>query len=419
MFTRNMYAFLRSTMVSSSVLRGTLPAMTVTGVPIFLSSQFGKFPYSRDEGMTTDANAAGITLGRGATPPTESDWRLESPITGDVSATVTARNVYVEGGDLCLRYSITVTNTGSSSLTLAEIGYKQTVRASAVANGTSDDNRVVLLDRTLIEPAITLPAGGATVINYVLRSSAEPVTVNGVKVVAWQHGTGVTAADEEVAAMIDAARAGTIDLVSDGGWRVGDMRTVPIASFVDGSGATHAATSVDLVITSFDEYRGCGNLMQLDFAESLPSRARMNPSNSNFGGYGLSEMCTATLPALADAMPRWIRDRMLTFSVLASAGENSSRVVEVDGNRLALRSEVEIFGGTPGSYAGEGTLVPWYQRVDELRKKRRGRTGGVEWWWTRSPSKDLTRFRTCDRNGNANYADASNQDGQITPFLCV
>ena len=273
---------------------------------------------------------------------------------------------------------------------------------------------MVLLDRTLIEPAIELPSRGATVIEYVLRSSSETRTVNGVRIVSWQYGS-----DEDVTAMIDAARDGIIDLQTDGGWKVGDMRTVQIASFVDGKGTTHDSVSIDIVITSFDEYNGCGNLMQLDFAQSLPSRTRMNPTNSNFGGYDQSEMHTTTLPALAEAMPQWLRSRMLSFSVLASAGENTDSISEVSGTRLALRSEVEIFGTTPGSFEGEGSPIAWYQRDAELRRKRRGRDGGFEWWWTRSPSKDATRFRACDKNGNSSYADASNADGQINPFLCI
>lgn len=414
MITKNMYTLLRTVLTSSTVVKSVAPMMTTAGVPVFLINQFGKFPYAREESVTLDRVAAGISFGSGTTAPSEDDWNLSRHINSGISASVTAKSAYGENGDTCLKYSITVTNTQSSDITLAEIGYKQPVRAAPFPNATNQEDRVVLLDRTLIEPAITLEPGSATVIDYVLRSFTEPRTVNGVKIVSWQHGS-----NEEVAAMIDAARVGTIDLRTDGGWKVGDMRTVSIASFVDGRGETHGSASVDLVITSFDEYNGCGNLMQLDFFESLPTMTRMNPSNSNQGGYGLSEMRTVTLPALANAMPEWLTSRMLTFIVTSSAGGNSSEIETVGGNRLALRSEVEIFGTTPGSFEGEGSPVAWYQRDAELRKKRRGRGGGFEWWWTRSPSKDNTRFRTCNNSGNSSYADASNASGQINPFLCI
>lgn len=414
MFTRNMYMFLRSTLMSSATVKGILPAMTVTGIPVFLFNSFDRYPNARSEGFTLDFAAAGISIGRGTIPTNELDWNLHDHISGGVSASVTSRSVYSDGEDPCLKNNITVTNTSGSDITIGEICYKQTVRASPIPNGTNYEDRVIMLDRTLIEPTITLRPGDATVIEYVLKSYFGEKTVNGVKIVSWQNGS-----DEEVAAMIDAARSGRINLGIDGGWKIGDMRTVHIESFVDGRDYTHPAANVDLVITSFNEYNSCGNMMQLDFFESLPTTARMNSSNSNYGGYGTSEMRTATLPALADAMPEWIRERMLPFDVLVSEGGNSSAIETVSNNRLALRSEIEVFNSTANTYPGEGERVPWFQRVAELRQKRRGRGGGFEWWWLRSPSKDTTRFRICDRYGSSSYANASDTSGEIAPFLCI
>ena len=48
----------------------------------------------------------------------------------------------------------------------------------------------------------------------------------GVTIVPWSTGT-----DEEIAAMIAAAHAGKINLQTDGGWAVGDVRSITVGAF--------------------------------------------------------------------------------------------------------------------------------------------------------------------------------------------
>ena len=64
------------------------------------------------------------------------------------------------------------------------------------------------------------------------------------------------------------------------------------------------------MITSFEEYMGCDNVMQFDFACALSSYVRMNATATTAGGYGASEMKTVTLPALVEALPDWLKTRL-------------------------------------------------------------------------------------------------------------
>lgn len=196
----------------------------------------------------------------------------------------------------------------------------------------------------------------------------------------WTSGT-----DDEVAAILDAAAAGTTDLQNDEGWRIGDVRRIRLDRFVGGDGVASAAQYIDIAISSFAEYNGCGNIMQFDFACCPGSKYRFNPTNTTVGGYGASEMKTVTLPALAEALPDWLKTRLKTFSVQASAGGDSLATVEtVTGNKLALRSVMEVTELKTHAGAVEGSPIPYYQNSQAARKKTLSRGGDDVQWWLRS-----------------------------------
>lgn len=269
----------------------------------------------------------------------------------------------------------------------------------------------------------TLSTVGTQIINIsyteqgITKTATTTVSVEeapDVEIVPFASGT-----DAQIAAMIDAAQAGAIDLQQDGEWAVGDTRTISISAFTGGGNVSHAAQSIDIVITSFDEYMNCGNVLQFDFKDELATGNHMNNSNTNVGGYGQSEMKTTTLPALVEALPDWLKNRLIEFSVLASEGNQSSTIETVTGNKLALRSEIEIFGTTTYSKAGEGTAIPYYSQTQANRVKKRGHSGSANNWWERSPyGSGSSHFCCVSSNGNANWYTASNTFG-VAPFGCL
>lgn len=232
----------------------------------------------------------------------------------------------------------------------------------------------------------------------------------GVTIVPWATGT-----DAEVGDMIDAAQAGTIDLQQDGGWAVGDVRTIPVSAFSVG-GVNQNAQNIDIVISSFDEYMGCGNVMQFDFKCALTAPYKMNNSSAN--DYENSTMKTLILPALANALPSWLASRLIEFSVLVTAGNASTTVNTVTGNKLALRSEIEIFGTNTYSIQGEGSQIGYYATSDN-RMKKRGRTGSNDAWWQRSPYYN-NYMSYCDTTsrGAQNFHGATSTSG-TAPFGCL
>ena len=227
-----------------------------------------------------------------------------------------------------------------------------------------------------------------------------------------------TTSDANFVSLIQAAHRGSIDLHTDAGWAVGDTRTIRISAFTGGGNVSHAAQDIDIVISSFDDYENCGCVLQFDFKDALANGNRMNSSNTNVGGYGSSEMHTTTLPSLANALPAYFKNLLIEFNCKASAGNSGNSIKTITGNKLALRSEIEINGSVANSKAGEGSQIPYYTTFAN-RKKKRGHSGSYDYWWERSPYASFSdRFCYIAANGGVSYNIASGAYG-VAPFGCI
>ena len=412
MVTRNFLNLLAMTLESNSTVFGSLPVVDVYGRTWYAGGTFS-FPASRAETYSLAQGTGGVRFGTGNSAESEDSVDLDNMITSGISVSLTSRVPgCVSPGNPTLTYTFAITNTGSSDLTITEIGYAQSVSAASKPTLSSTNNPMVLLDRTVLETPLTLVSGDAGVLVYTLKTNPEPQKyVNGVKIVSFTWGS-----DEDVGAMIDAAQAGTIDLQTDGGWRVGQMRVIDLAAWTGGNSVAHAAEKNTIAISSFDEYMSCGNVMQFDFLDCPSGNQRMNATNTTVGGYGATEMYTTTLPAMVDALPSWLKTRLKTFGVLTSVGNGSSTIETVPNNKLALRSEIEIFNSTGYSKPGEGAQIPLY-KTTAYRTKLTGLSGSTVSWWERSPNSSAY-FAYVGYTGNASSNTASTAYG-VAPFGCI
>ncbi len=418
MVTRNFLNILAMTLESGNQNKiGCLRCRDVNGHTRFLNGNFSaNFPYNPVQTFTLNATAAGISIGTGSTPASEDDCNLEQTITSGVNVVLTGTSYGAENPWYpFVKYDLTITNTGADPLVVTEVGYKQNSNTTQVIGSTRTINSVLLLDRCVLDTPVTIAPGDAGIVTYRLQTNPTPVppSVAGVQMASFAYGT-----DAQIAAILDAAAAGTIDLQRDAGWRVGDERIMNVAAFTAGGNVSEPAQQVAIVITSFDEYMDCGNVMQFDFACSLSGRVRMNDTNTTTGGYGASEMKTVTLPALAEALPDWLKTRLKTFSVLTGSGgaDPAHQTIEtVTGNKLALRSEVEIFGTHTYSTPGEGTALPYYVSVGpQWKETGLGNTPNA--WFTRSPCTS-SMYVKADDNGS-NTVGAATQS-YVSPFGCL
>ena len=104
------------------------------------------------------------------------------------------------------------------------------------------------------------------------------------------------------------------------------------------------------------------------------------------------------LPAILALMPTEVQNGIREVNKLTSAG-NQSATINTTADKLFLLSEVEIFGSTTYSAAGEGTQYDYYKAGNSKVKNRNGSAAG---WWERSPyASTSTSFCLVNSGGDA------------------
>ncbi len=416
MLTNNFRAIMAAmpTNAASSpvVLMGSYAITATNGrtyyyVPCPATNHYPNTPSNHSAVLT---NSNGISIGTGTTSPTPNDYDLEAQIKSGITISINSRAQSVDTlGNAVLTIVISVTNTSGAPIVVSEIGWKASVlNFSATPGGPNINSGIdLLLDRTLLDTPITIQSSASGLIEYVLKADLiKPKTISGVDIVPFSYGT-----DAQIKAMIEAAHEGVIDLQTDGGWRIGDIRKISI-----GAVGSYDAHDEYMFISSFDEYEGCGNVMQLDMAYNY-LKAPMNSTNTNVGGYGESTMYTTFLPSVEAALPQWLRDLLIKFNVKASAGNQSSEIVTVTNNKLALRSVKEIYDGIGYGFDGEGTQVAAY-KIAAYQKLNFSSSAGNR--WARSPAANNKTDFCSDVNATTtgSHYVASNSYF-IAPFMCV
>lgn len=139
----------------------------------------------------------------------------------------------------------------------------------------------------------------------------------------------------------------------------------------------------------------------------------MNATNTNVGGWTNCAMRSTHLPAILALMPAEVQEAIREVQKKTSAGNKSSSI-QTTNDKLFLLSEIEIFGRTIHSFAGEGTQYAYYQAGNS---KVKNLSGGAYYWWERSPnSRNFTTFCIVDSNVNANAGTASTSFGVAFGF---
>lgn len=260
--------------------------------------------------------------------------------------------------------------------------------------------------------------------NGVTKTATFAVQVN-VKVVTWSGGT-----DAEIAAMVDAADKGLINL-SDY-WAVGDERSVNLSAMAaTGVGETHAAQTVKLVLmdktcTGFTLATATsGGKTKPSFIiglkNSLTAAGYMNAARTNANGWSGSERRTWCNNVFRMAIPSGLRGIFKQFKwKQGQGGGNSSGLLETT-DYFGFAPEKAVFGSNTYSFADEAALYAqwaWYQ-TSANRIKKLGESGSAGIWWECSPySGNYSYFCSVGSGGNANYYGANYSYG-LAPFGCI
>ena len=181
-------------------------------------------------------------------------------------------------------------------------------------------------------------------------------------------------------------------------WKVGDQKAMTI-------GGTDYL--IDIIGINHDDYSdGSGKApLTLQLHDCYVRTYPMNvSSNTNRGGWTNCSMRRTHLHAILSKMPTEVQNGIREVNKLTSAG-NKSSTINTTADKLFLLSEVEIFGSTPISAAGEGTQYDYYKAGNS---KAKNQNGSATVWWERSPRVvSSTAFCVVSSNGDANYGKAS------------
>lgn len=161
---------------------------------------------------------------------------------------------------------------------------------------------------------------------------------------------------------------------------------------------------IDIIGKNHDTY-AAGGIAPLTFQmhDCYDETKQMNSSNTNSGGWTNCAMRSTHLPAILDLMPAEVQAAIREVQKKTSAG-NLSSSIQTTNDKLFLLSEIEIFGSTIYSFAGEGKQYDYYQAGNS---KVKNWNGGAYSWWERSPrSSRSTGFCSVHSNGSAVASNA-------------
>lgn len=256
-----------------------------------------------------------------------------------------------------------------------------------------------------------------------------------LKIVTFANGT-----DEEIKAMIDAHYANKINIKDY--WAVGDKRTVHLSAMsATGVGESHREQDVQMAIADFDHdeltttinghTKAAVTLTQVDCLMDANNASNpvnggnntengyMNSTDTNIGGWKDCARRTWCNNVYFNALPSTIKNAVKSVNKKTSAGHENS-TINITSDKVFLLSEVEIYGRTAYSVAGEGRQYTYYETASNRYKNPKWSSSSNSCaYWQRSPySSDSTCFCYVRIEGSASYYIASDVDG-LAPCLCI
>ena len=188
-------------------------------------------------------------------------------------------------------------------------------------------------------------------------------------------------------------------------WVVGNYKNMTING---------KAYRIDIIGKNHDTYAAGGTApLTFQMHDCYTETKQMNSSNTNSGGWQNSAMRTTHLPAILNLMPAEVKAAIRDVQKKSSAGNQSSSI-QTTNDKLFLLSEIEIFGSTTYSFAGEGKQYDYYKAGNS---KVKNLSGSANSWCERSPiSSNSTAFCFVYGDGNAGAYGARYSSGVAFGF---
>lgn len=279
---------------------------------------------------------------------------------------------------------ITVTRAGTGAISAQS-------SAPTIASVSVSGNQVTVTGLANGSANITISVAADT--NYTAPASKQcSVTVSLLK---------DNFADNEWSEIIAACQSGNVPA----SWVVGNYKNMTING---------KAYRIDIIGKNHDTYAAGGTApLTFQMHDCYDETKQMNSSNTNSGGWQNSAMRTTHLPAILNMMPAEVKAAIRDVQKKSSAGNQSSSI-QTTNDKLFLLSEIEIFGSTTYSFAGEGKQYDYYKAGNS---KVKNLSGSANRWWERSPySSNSTSFCNVSSGGSADASNASYSRGVAFGF---
>lgn len=412
------------TVSGSFTYDGTSKSATITDYDPNTTTQGGTAS-ATDAGtytVTFDLNDPNYKWSDNTTSQKTGTWSIAK---ADQTITLSANSATLDADHL----TATVTVSGAQG-TISVSSSDSTVATASVSGNTITISNV---NQKSGSATITVSAAGTTNYNPATDKTIS-VTCSFMTLVTWANGT-----DEQIAAMVAAADAGQIDLYQDGGWRVGDERTVSLSAIAasgtyDGVswsvGESQSAQTITLVLMARDHYTltnaTSGGRTKCSFVvgvkNCLGTYGYMNSTATNTGSWSSSARRAWCNGGFRQALPSALRGIFKQFKVTTATEYNASTTTDTN-DYFALFAEKEIFDSATYSNTTEANAlssITWYE-TSSNRIKKQGDSGSVAYWWERSPYASGALYFCVVGSGGGGGAGAGGGDGArgLSPFGCL
>ena len=162
MLTKNFYAYIRADF-SESNTAATFTKTDGSKSTVALSSDYPPFKVMNN--WAKSITGTGVSFGTGTTPATASDYALENILDSVKISVANSSAVSFSQGDTYDEYIVTfgITNKTAAAITISEVGL------TAAPYCDSSTNHYALVDRTVLDTPVTIPAGQSKQITYTIR----------------------------------------------------------------------------------------------------------------------------------------------------------------------------------------------------------------------------------------------------------
>ena len=181
-------------------------------------------------------------------------------------------------------------------------------------------------------------------------------------------------------------------------WAVGNSKNMTIGG---------AEYQIDIIGKNHDDYADGSGKAPLTFQlhNSYGTAYAMNGASTNGGGWKECAMRKTHLPTVLALMPAEVQSGIREVSKTTMA-KRSDKWLETVPDKLFLLSEVETFGSTGNSAAGEGSQYAYYGAGGSAVKTL---NGGMSSWWLRSPMR-TSDYSFCASSGGG---EPTNLDAKL------